>query len=59
MELTVKNVIEVLEEKYSECPACGNDSEVCIINNEIIMFCEMCGGSAKLAEVIKEIERKE
>lgn len=61
MKLTVKNIVKVLKNEYSECPMCGDKAEICAYNAEglqVKIFCNSCGMSADFVEVLVEIEKK-
>lgn len=58
MELKTSNVGKALLE-YAECPLCGGETEICVVDSRIRVFCNNCGTSARFEEVLVEMQEKE
>lgn len=62
MKLTVKNIARVLAKEESECPFCGDNTEICAFHNkeglQVKMFCDCCGAKKDFVEFLVELEKR-
>jgi transcription elongation factor Elf1 len=62
MKLSVENIANVLLKTESECPFCGDKTEICAYHDagglQVKMFCDSCGTQKDFVDFLVSLEKE-